>query len=970
MTELTHQSRDSRAFGWWDVVAICSLWALVVFFFWGITGAGRVLAGGDVFTYFYPYWAEATRAFQSGRIPLWNKYIFMGAPFLANSQSGTLYPLNWLVWRVLPAHTSIHVSIGAHLCLAALNAYLWGRRGLRLSPIGAWIVGALFALGGYLGAQVEHVNQLQGLAWLPLAILLVDLTTYAALAGARRRYVLSFAGLAGVIGLILLAGHAQTAFISLVGLAAYAVMPAVWRAFNQRLQGKAHLCDLMMRLGLVAGTAVAGAALAAAQLLPTVELSGLSIRAGGLPFNERLSFSLSPVYLGRALMPGYGTAVSPEHLEYVAYVGVVGISLIAITIRRIRFASLPIWSATGFLVLGLFFSLGLFNPLYVLFARFLPGFAHFRVPARWLALYALGGAGLAGWGAEQYWKGGRQVSLRDLLWLASILVIAAGWAGLGMRLVEGVAVAWLTVLAWIISIGAVLAMIIVSNWAPKAATFGLIALIVIELFIARTGLPYARATAPQAFTSMRPAIAQLVVGSPGRYLSMSDITFDPGDLGEISVIYRDQLAADELYDYIIATKQKEVLSPNLSMVFGVTALDGYDGGLLPLSRYVTLQRLFLSDEQVSMDGRLREKLSAIPPGRWLDLFNVRYIVTDKLHDAWLDDVFYDLQMGARLSEGETAEVADIPEFQFLALGVVSYLQGAADLADGAQAGVVEVSFADGSTQTFELLAGRHTAEGLYTADVAHSQAIIGGHYWPGQPDGCDYVARLRWDEPAVPVSIRVQATLPDGELVIRGVSLIDERTGGFQSLVISDQGPYQLAHSGDVKIYENMDVLLRAFVVHSTVVADDEAALARMRASDFDPAVEAVLADDGPPVSGTSILASRPDTVRIVRDEPELIEISVDASSPGYLILTDAWYPGWRATVDGQTVAVARANILFRAVPVDAGAHHVVFSYQPVSLRFGVAISAAALVMLLLVIAVGWLEIGRGRNPTRGAVMR
>jgi hypothetical protein len=157
-----------------DLLAVLLLWALVLVFFWRIALAGRVLAGGDVFTYFHPYWVEATRAIRAGRLPLWNPYLFLGAPFLANSQVGVLYPLNWLLWLLLPAYRSIHLTIVLHLCLAALNAYLWGRASLRLGRVGAWAVGATFALGGYLGAQVEHVNQLQGLAWLPLMLMLYD----------------------------------------------------------------------------------------------------------------------------------------------------------------------------------------------------------------------------------------------------------------------------------------------------------------------------------------------------------------------------------------------------------------------------------------------------------------------------------------------------------------------------------------------------------------------------------------------------------------------------------------------------------------------------------------------------------------------------------------------------------------------------------------------------------------------------
>ncbi|RLC79653.1 MAG: hypothetical protein DRJ03_23095, partial [Chloroflexi bacterium] len=115
-----------------DLLAVALLWMLVLAFFYQIALAGRVLAGGDIFTYFYPYWAEATRAIRAARLPLWNPYLFMGVPFLANSQVGFFYPLNWPLWLLLPAHRSIHLTIVLHLCLAAFNGYLWGRGSLRL----------------------------------------------------------------------------------------------------------------------------------------------------------------------------------------------------------------------------------------------------------------------------------------------------------------------------------------------------------------------------------------------------------------------------------------------------------------------------------------------------------------------------------------------------------------------------------------------------------------------------------------------------------------------------------------------------------------------------------------------------------------------------------------------------------------------------------------------------------------------
>ena len=954
-----------------DLLAVLSLCTLVCACYWKIALAGRVLAGGDVFTYFYPYWAEATRAMQAGRLPLWNPYLFMGAPFLANSQVGVFYPLNWPLWLALPAHQSVHLTIVLHLCLAALNGYLWGRFSLRLGRAGAWTVGATFALGGYLGAQVEHVNQLQGLAWLPLMLMLYDKSANQRVSESANRRIggAVFAGLVVVIGLVLLAGHTQTAFISLVGLAAYGLGPALWRGLRRR-----EWRPLARRAALLAGAAGLGVTLAAVQLLPTWELVRLSVRAGGLPFNERLSFSLSPLYLARALLPAF-EPVPIAHIEHVAYVGLAALALATVAILHSPFSILH--PPSSILLLGLFFSLGVYNPLYILLARFVPGFAHFRVPARWLALYALGVAALAGVGANALMQQRARVSRRQVGAFALLIIGLGVWGALGGQPGR------VTLIGWAVGAGLAVGLLLVARRAPRPAAMGLLALLIVELVTAGSALPHSRATAPQAFTSLRPAIAHLLAvggGDETRFLSMSNITFDPGDLPEIEIIYGPQLEASALYDYVIAAKHKEVFSPNLPLAFGVPAVDGYDGGVLPLARYVTLQRLFLPPDEVSMDGRLRENLTAIPAGRWLNLFNVRHVITDKLYDAWLDDVFYDLQFSAQLARGEAAAVAHVPRFEATALGLVSYLRGGAALPDGTPVGLVEVGFGDGVTRTFELRAGQDTAEGLYGPDVAHAQATVGGHFWPpalsgvegGQPGGNDYVTRLRWEEPAAPLTVVVRATLPEGELVVRGVSLSDERTGGFQALVISDQGRFRLAHSGDVKIYENLDVLPRAFIVHRAVVAgDDETVLALMQDAAFDPVVEIVLTADERKrqlvgVIGEQAIGDSAST-HIVSYKPEAVEIEAELTTPGYLVLTDAWYPGWEATVDGEPAPIQRADLLFRAVALDAGRHRIVFTFRPVSLRTGAGVSLAGLVGLIVVVAQSLLLSKADRSVIMGA---
>jgi uncharacterized membrane protein YfhO len=93
--------------------------------------------------------------------------------------------------------------------------------------------------------------------------------------------------------------------------------------------------------------------------------------------------------------------------------------------------------------------------------------------------------------------------------------------------------------------------------------------------------------------------------------------------------------------------------------------------------------------------------------------------------------------------------------------------------------------------------------------------------------------------------------------------------------------------------------------------------------------------------------------------EPEHVRIRTNAAGPAYLVLSDSWYPGWVATVDGQEAPIARANVLFRAVEVPAGGHLVEFRYRPTSLVLGSAVSASS-----VIVGLGWWLVvaRRGRR--------
>jgi uncharacterized membrane protein YfhO len=92
--------------------------------------------------------------------------------------------------------------------------------------------------------------------------------------------------------------------------------------------------------------------------------------------------------------------------------------------------------------------------------------------------------------------------------------------------------------------------------------------------------------------------------------------------------------------------------------------------------------------------------------------------------------------------------------------------------------------------------------------------------------------------------------------------------------------------------------------------------------------------------------------------------VRVQADADGYLVVADVWYPGWTATVDGQTTSVLRANYLFRAVSIPAGEHEVTFVYRPLSFYLGATISLLAWLFVVIVSLVFTKEATKVHHRT------
>ncbi len=140
-------------------------------------------------------------------------------------------------------------------------------------------------------------------------------------------------------------------------------------------------------------------------------------------------------------------------------------------------------------------------------------------------------------------------------------------------------------------------------------------------------------------------------------------------------------------------------------------------------------------------------------------------------------------------------------------------------------------------------------------------------------------------------------------------------------------------------IEKRESALPRAYFVYDVeVIGDDRAILQRLFDPVFDPQSSVILEWQ----SGTQVRFPelklpqfRESSATIKEYREQYIMVEVVADKPVLLILTDTYYPGWKAYVDGAETPIYRANYTFRAVEVPSGKHTVRFTYEPASIVVG-----------------------------------
>jgi len=897
-----------------DGITVLLLAGLVLAVFWRAT-LGGIFFFGDIYELHYPLRSVYAEGLRRWALPLWTPNVMGGYPLLAEGQLGALYPPNLVLHALFPVPVALNIFILGHFVLAGIGAYAFARQ-LKLGRLASVCTGLVYALGGFMVAHLNHINIVACAAWMPWLFLLTEriLGTDSPEHRARDPALLGC-----IVGLELLAGHAQIALLTLAATGAYALY-LTW-AVQPGIR----------RLSLFAFPLLLGVGMAAVQLLPSYELTQASVRSEGLDPDFFASFSLHPLCLITLLWPFIlGNPYPNASVELVGYVGWLPLLLAILAPFVVRRPAEPTLRSSkrtlffaGLALVALALALGRWNPMYMLLVR-LPGLNLFRVPARYLYWFSFAAAVLAGMGLDKLSRrghGSNDPHERVQGWL---VIAVVGFLTLltvhQVHHVEQLVAAWF----WLPVVLALLGLGWVA-WTWRASRVlhsirGIIALalVVIDLILFNSvfNLTYNQTMSLGEFTA-----------AP-RSLSI----FPPGE-GTYRVHTHEEIVP-------VLSVMRESLYPNLSLLHRLAS----GNGRFPL-----------------VLARYSEYVQKMTP-RMLDLFGIRYYVIPQVLPVDEASEFYDVENPWSLNP--VGRTISIEPLRTAAVEVESYLSHSVDWPDGQAVADIRLHGTSGELEVITLRAGSHSSEWAYSRsdvseNVLHRRATV-IRSWPARsgfpPEdhvGHTYTASFRLETTFSVNTVVVQPRVPLAYIRIERLKLIDH-TGATHLLShLAGKGDHTLVYrSEDAAIYENHDVLPRAFIVHrGRAVPDDSEALRLLMAPEFDPNAAVLLATDQ--VRAVEPANSGEDSVWLSVYDSGRVVIEAQLATDGYLVLTDTWYPGWDARIDGKASPILRANLMFRAVYLPAGYHIVEFTYTPQTFRLGLKISAAALLLLVVICLSG-----------------
>jgi hypothetical protein len=924
-----------------DMLSLILLLALSLLFFWRVPLLGHVLLPLDnLYTYepwrseihgasaiplwnpatsdgvrsVYPLAKITTESWQRGEIPFWNPYALTGMPILAAGAYQALYPIAYLFRLNMPVAQAISWSLILHFFLGSAFTFMFLRE-LGAKQLGALVGAIAFVFNGQIMVWLTDPSAVETIFWFPLILWSIE----RAVRRENWRWLLI-----GILAVAMqaLAGQFQMAYYSGTGVVLYALYRggvAWWetRKFSSLIRPVFYTV-LTFGMGLL---------LVAFQILPTIELMAQGAR-GDVPLE-----SVMPTFLGlfRTLVPDFwGTKVDGFTADAYRHGLIIYWGLFPLLLMLAAVFSSHRKLAWGLLGIALLVLLVTYQapPFDQIFMSFYPTYGFFGF-ARAQFLVGFFGAVAAGLGIDWLFRERPQKFLRYFLMIA--------WSILGIGWAATLAFAFLTKYQarhfWNLpdlpstipseyQLSSLLfgltfltvSLVLLSVWRAKKLSlviFGglTIIVLVVDLFLAN--IDYIPALSPKLLYPSTPSLSFL----------------------------QEQVTKETEPFRIMGVER--ILWSDIAGVFHLPDVRGYDFSIT--RRYSE----YIEVSGVGAEAKYRMLTFNPVTHPLLDALNIKYIYAPRQvlgEGEWISLTTEVLAPKVETSEGQpwAGRLTDwtIKEWtqsvilnpvpsKVVYQGTLAYpttLETAIALDPSIpidQTGEIDFKlFVSTLDNPEERLLFSETIEVTsFQADPAWQPVIV---------DLSDYAGQ------------EINLTL----VTLGGAGI----GGGWADPVLSDNRKVELLYYGPNSIYLNKNYLPRAWIVHQVTEVpeeDIETVKAILAESTFDPTVEAVVEGR---LSGSLSPVEGDEEVEFKQYTPSRVELEVELSAPGLLVMSDIYYPGWNVYVNGHQQPLHAANLIMRGVYLPPGVHTVEFVYEPLSLTVGLYVSLGTVVLLLILL--------------------
>jgi hypothetical protein len=899
---------------------------------------GSYLAESDMYEQFLPVFLSP--------VTTWSNFEFGGMAAFADPQDTAFYPLHVLFARIAGSWTGFIVS--AFVLVSCFTyAYVYA---LTRSRVAAAFAGLAFGLSEAMMERIAHVTTIHAIIWLPLMLLAID-----RLRGPRP---MAWAAIgAGAIACCILGGHPQVVLYIMYTCGLYALAGGIIERAGWQYYAR------------VAFALALGAGLTAVKAVPLAETMALTARQS-LGFEAFVSHANTPAQMLSALFP----VIVHEGREAPTYVGLATLVFALVAARRPRADWRVIfWLAIG--IVALLIGMGDATPV----ARLtydIPLYDRFRVSARHLILASFALVTLAGVGLAALRRGESSRRLADAATAAMMAALLLGAAALArwpsaFELDDEPGMPWSLPVwdgaIWMqLAIGlatVVVCLAVARQPRSRAWTACLIGLLACDLLIA---LPY------------------------GIEPTGVDATRIPGEAIRPSV-HATRLAA------ALAPAQQRLLAPGgtqldsvvpaaFARVWRIPIAGGY--GPMLLARHSALAMM-------GTNGSIDPLLLA-DDNTALDLLAVRYVAMRAQELASSEPFARDGMMWSsrpmELPVGRpdcgqrhprTVSYALPPGIAISRLAAVAHLRCSEDVPQGTEVARLRVAGPEGQTSERALVAGVDIADaGLADPQVRQRAKHMPVRLFEQDSPLSSYVIQMDLPVPTAATRLEVEVTTA-GWLEITRLTVSDasgrslpvetpaillnsnrwREAARFSTSRITDRAadeddPREEQHL----VFENLRARPRAWVAQRVLPIAEREMLTAVHysrlpdGSVFDPAATALVFPDTVPATSYPAGAS---AATVTAESDGSFTVDVTTAAGGFLVLSESYYPGWRARIGEQILPVHPANVSLQGVIVPPGHHVVEFEFVSSTLRSGTALSALSLVVLL---GTAWAGLsGRGR---------